>query len=211
MSDSLGSTGYQLPTSGSSEFNAQSFLVESLLSKINTTTLVKVVAVTNAGTLDPVGFVDIIPLVNKLDGSGKALPNGIIYHCCYFRLQGGLNAVIIDPQVNDIGICCFADKDISSVQINKHTSNPGSYRRFDCSDGIYLGGVLNGLPTQIVQFNTAGINITSPIKVTVSAPDIALIGKTTHTGQVWMNGKRVDESHLHNNTQPGTGNSGVVV
>jgi hypothetical protein len=211
MSDSIGVAGFQTPTSGSSEFNAQMFLIDTMLNRINTTTLVKVKAVTNTGTTDPVGFVDIIPLVNKLDAAGNVVPNGVIYRCCYFRMQGGANAVIIDPQVGDIGICCFASRDISSVQINKATSNPGSYRKFDISDGIYLGGVLNGIPTQYVQFNTTGISITSPLKVTVTAPDIALVGKTTHTGQVWMNGKRVDETHTHSGVTVGTGNSGAVV
>lgn len=230
MSDINGLSGNQDSDSGTSEFNAQIFLIQTMLTKINTVTLVKIHAVSNNDTLSPVGFVDIIPMVNQLDGSGNAIPHGVIHHCCYFRMQGGTNAIILDPKVGDIGICAFADKDISSVQINKTVSNPGSYRRFDMADGIYLGGVLNGIPAQYIQFVNDGvtqsINIISPTKITaqapeidltastkiiVTSPEIDLIGKTTHTGQVWMNGKRVDETHQHDLVQPGTGNSGTVV
>ena len=39
--------------------------------------------------------------------------------------------------------------------------NPGSFRRFDLADGIYLGGILgfNGNPTQYVQFNNQGMTL----------------------------------------------------
>jgi hypothetical protein len=227
LSDINGLSGNQDSDSGTSEFNAQTFLIQSILSKINTITLVKIHAVSNNDTLSPVGFVDIIPMVNQLDGNGNAISHGVIYHCCYFRMQGGTNAIILDPKVGDIGICAFADKDISSVQINKTVSNPGSYRRFDMADGIYLGGVLNGIPAQYIQFINDGItqsiNIVSPTKITaqapeidfnaatklvITSPDLQIIGKTTHTGQVWMNSKRVDETHTH--SDPQGGNTGPV-
>ena len=42
------------------------------------------------------------------------------------------------------------------------------------SDGLYFGGVLNGLPTQYVQFSAAGITIHSPTAVVISAQDVQI-------------------------------------
>ena len=57
---------------------------------------------------------------------------------------------LIDPTQGDIGLAIFADRDISSVRANRAQANPGSYRRFDMADGVYIGGILNGMPTQTV-------------------------------------------------------------
>jgi hypothetical protein len=173
-----GSAGIKQPGDASTEFNVFEFIVESLLSKKATATLVQVKGVTNAGGVSPVGYVDILPLVNQIDGAGNAVPHGVIYHCPYQRLQGGGNAVIIDPQVGDIGIAIFADRDISSVAANKGQANPGSRRRFDMADGLYIGGVLNGTPTQYVEFSTAGIKIHSPTAINLEAPDVQINAAT---------------------------------
>src|ERR1700730_14670284 len=41
----------------------------------------------------------------------------------------------------------------------KAQANPGSLRKFDLSDGVYVGGILNGTPTQYVESTATGINI----------------------------------------------------
>lgn len=137
-------------------------------------TLVKVMAVTNSGGVSPVGFVDIMPMVGQVDGSGNAVPHATIYHCPYFRLQGGTNAIIIDPQVGDLGWAGFADRDISSAVANKGPANPGSRRMFDMADAVYWGGMLNGTPTQYIAFSSSGIAIHSPTQISMSAPTIVL-------------------------------------
>jgi phage baseplate assembly protein gpV len=101
-----------------------------------------------------------------------------IYNVPYFRLQGGANGVIIDPQKGDIGICVFASRDISTVKGTKKQGNPGSHRQYNFADGMYLGGVLNGAPTQYVQFSAAGIKIHSPTAIILEAPDIQLNAAT---------------------------------
>lgn len=173
-----GFTALQRPETDTSEFNAQTFLIWSILNSVRTCTLVKVIAVTNNGGVSSVGFVDIQPLVNQVDGAGNSEPQAPVFDCPYFRLQGGANAVIIDPQVGDIGIAVFADRDISSATANKGEANPGSRRKFSMADGLYLGGVLNGTPTQYVQFSTAGIKLHSPTSIVLEAPDIQLNGLT---------------------------------
>jgi hypothetical protein len=140
--------------------------------------MVKVMAVTNGGGVAAAGFVDILPLVNQIDGAGNAIPHGTIFRCPYFRLLGGGNAVILDPQVGDIGLAVFADRDISSVVANQAVANPGSNRKFDMADGIYVGGLLGAAPTQYVQFSAAGIKIHSPASVVLDAPDVQINAST---------------------------------
>ena len=171
--------GAENPTTATSDYAAQSFLVWQILRSISGAKLVQVQAVTNNGGVSPVGFVDVAPLVNQLDGSNQAMPHGTVYHLPYFRLQGGANAVIIDPQVGDIGVAIVEDRDISSVKANKAQANPGSKRIFDLADGLYLGGFLNGVPNQYFQFSAAGIDIVSPTRIRMAAPDIVLQAQNT--------------------------------
>jgi hypothetical protein len=169
-----GYNGTQTPNSAASEFNAQTFMVWSILARVRTMQPVKIMGVTNSGGVSPVGFVDILPLVNQIDGAGNAVPHETIYHCPYFRLQGGTNAIILDPQVGDIGWAGFADRDISSVVANQAQANPGSRRMFDMADAVYWGGIVNGTPNQYVAFSSSGISIVSPTQISMSAPKIVL-------------------------------------
>ncbi|WP_088158536.1 oxidoreductase [Achromobacter xylosoxidans] len=174
MAEQYGYPGLAQAGQGDSEFGALQFLISQALNRVSTATLVKVVSVTNSGGLSPVGFVDVQPLVNQLDGAGNAVPHGVLHRLPYFRLQGGADAVILDPKVGDIGMAAFANRDISLVKTSKAQNNPGSWRSHDMADGLYFGGLLNGTPVQYVQFTASGINVVSPAKVTVSAPDIEL-------------------------------------
>lgn len=227
-------------TSQTSDYNSTIFAVNSLLARIQTITLVKVVGVTNAGELSPVGFVDVQPLVSQMTGDRKAIPHTNVYHLPYFRLQGGGNAFIIDPQDGDIGMCGFCSRDISGVKKAKKAANPGSFRMFDFADGLYFGGMLNGTPTQYIQFNETGIKIHSPTQVNIEAPDVqvnattmtinaatiingtlsqgmgtsggtaTMLGPITVTNDVTAGGKSL-ENHVHSGVQPGSGNTGKPV
>jgi hypothetical protein len=167
----LGSAG---PTSNGSDYNTNTFLVWSILARVRTMQPCKVLAVTNDGGVAPVGFVTLQPLVNQVDGYKNVTPHGPLYNVPYFRLQGGANAIIIDPQVGDIGFAGFADRDISSVKANKAQANPGSERMFSMADAVYFGGMLNGTPTQYIAFSSSGIAIHSPTQISMSAPTIVL-------------------------------------
>lgn len=170
--------GQLTPQTNWGDINGLAFLVQQFLNKVQTATLVRIEKCTNSGGLSPVGFVDVTPLVNQIDGQGLPTPHETIYNLPYFRIQGGANGIIIDPEVGDIGICVFASRDISKVKSTKAQANPGSRRMHSFSDGMYLGGVLNGVPSQYVQFSTAGIRIHSPTLVKLDAPDIQLVATT---------------------------------
>ncbi len=172
-----GLQGVARPTDFSGDYNAQLFVIRQVLSKVNVAAIVEILAV-YGGAVGPVGYVDVQPLVNQTDGYGNAIPMGIIRHLPYMRAQGGTNAIIIDPQVGDVGICIFADKDSSSVVATGAQANPGSRRRFAVTDGIYLGGMLNGTPVQYIQFLANAISIVSPNTININAPQVNINAST---------------------------------
>lgn len=156
-----GLRGAARPSDFAGEYNQLLFMIRQVLSKVNVAALCEVVAVSGGG-VGPVGYVDLQPLVNQVDGFGNAIPQGVLHNIPYMRIQGGANAIIIDPQIGDIGAAVFSDRDISSVKATGKQANPGSRRRFDVADGLYFGGMLNGTPTQYIQFLANQINIVSP-------------------------------------------------
>ena len=171
-------TGRQQASTPWGDFNRLQFMVNQEIRKLQTSTLVEVVAVNNTGALAPVGFVDVRPLVNQVDAVGNPVPHVTIHNLPYLRIQGGANAIVIDPEVGDIGVALFASRDITKVKATRKAGNPGSLRQYSFSDGMYLGGMLNGTPSQYVQFNASGIKIHSPLKVTLDAPDVVINAST---------------------------------
>ena len=144
------------PEDAASDFNVHDFLIGQAIGRISTAKLVQVKAL-HAGTPPTV---DVQPLVNQLDGKANQTPWPTIFGIPVFRLQAGNFAVIVDPMVGDIGVMVCCDRDISSVKNSKTAANPGSFRRFDAADGIYLGAVLGAVPTSFVQFTSSGFTIT---------------------------------------------------
>lgn len=172
-------SGVMSPQDVWGRYNSIRFVISQALAKMQTATLVEIVSCTNDGDLSPVGTVNVIPLVNQVDALGNPQPHVTIYNVPYLRMQGGTNAIILDPQIGDIGVAVFASRDLSKVISTQAQANPGSARQYDFSDALYLGGMLNAIPQQYVQFNAEGIGIVSPGTVTIQAPTIALDGDVT--------------------------------
>jgi phage baseplate assembly protein gpV len=166
----------------------------------------------------PVGFVSIQILVDQVTGNDMTVPHGEIPNVPYFRLQGGANAVIIDPKVGDIGMACFASRDISAVKNARQAAPPGSRRAHDFSDAMYIGGFLNGTPTQYIHFTDSGIVVISPHAISAIAPvvnvtaaevanitapainvtgDLTVTGNTSLIGEVHNNGTNIGDDHKH--------------
>lgn len=202
--------------SSASPFNTQDFIIRQALASVRTTTLVQILSCTNAGGISPVGYVDVKVLVQRMDGAGNVIDAGTIYNVPYFRLQGGTNAIIMDPQAGDIGLACISDRDISAVKASGAAAAPGSVRRHDMADALYLGGVLNGTPTQYIQFTDSGITVLSPTKVTIHAPVVAVEGDMTVTGKVTAAGDVIGagislSTHHTQGVTPGSGISGLPI
>lgn len=177
--------GYRDDTTDNSEFNVMSFIIKQMLSAMWAGTVVQVVAVYPAAApqaIGSVGYVDVMPLVNMIDSTGVITKHSTIFRLPYSRVQAGLNAVVLDPVVNDIGWAVFADRDISSVINSGAQASPGSRRMHDPADGVYLFGIGNmssPAPTQYIQFLAAGggINMKSPSNININGAVITPAGE----------------------------------
>lgn len=149
-----------------SEALRHELLILSLIKDVRTAIPVKVVAVhPGAGTPPAIGTVDVQPLVQTIDGSGKLWSLDVTYGAQFCRIQAGGNAVIADPGVGDIGIAVACDRDISSVIASQGLAGPGSARTHDISDLVYLFSISPAALLQYIWF-AAGINIQSPAVTT---------------------------------------------
>jgi len=208
-----GVVGFQEVTDTASDLNAQSFLVNQIIGRLATTALVKVLSVTNSGGVEAVGFVDVQPMVHQVDGTGNPTPHGRITNIPYFRLQGGSDAIILDPKVGDIGICVFCSRDISQIKRSKAPGAPASRRRYGWGDGLYVGGVLNGVPEQYVRFSSAGIEVKTTSNLVINAQNATLdaAGNLGVKGEVTAKvgaGQVTLTQHRQTGVQTGAGTSG---
>lgn len=154
--------GQQDPNDSTSDFNMTSFLVRQMISRLDTMKVVKVMAVTPGqgdGDVKKAGTVDVQPLVSQIDGNGNATPHGTVYGIPWTRDQGGKNAIVIDPEVGDIGYVVVSDRDISSVKESQQVGPAPTRRQYNLSDGVYIGGGLNVAPEQYLQFTEDGIRL----------------------------------------------------
>lgn len=179
-------------------------ILARLIGKSYTVTLVKVDSV-EPGATGPVGFVDATDLVQQMNGNNEGIPNVSMRRLPYFRLQGGSNAVIMDPRPGDLGIAVFARRDISKVKETKTEGPPPSLRTHDVSDGLYIGGVLNGAPAQYLRFLESGVEIVSNGDLAITAPGTVAINSAALT----HNGINIGDTHTHPGIQPGTGSTGT--
>ncbi|MGI4943440.1 MAG: oxidoreductase [Janthinobacterium lividum] len=194
-----GYLGQEKAGDATSAYNATAFLMKMMMGKMATAALVTVQGVTNEGGVSPVGTVNVQQMVSQVDGYGNTEPHQVAFNLPYHRLQGGTNAVILDPQVGDIGVAVFASRDISTVKHTKASGLPGSKRRFDPSDGLYLGGFLNGTPTQWVQFLTDGVQLgAGGHTATLSSSGFAI-----QAPAVTHNGVNIGATHVHADPQGG--------
>lgn len=179
---------FQTPASATTDRSMLAFVFNQLLRGKAFACIVRVDACTNNGGLALQGTVDATVLVNQVGGGGSNPTEHIsIYGMQYFRAQGGANAIIMDPQVGDLGIAIFAMRDQTNAIAVKGPASPGSDRVCDYSDGMYLGGLLNGVPTQYFQMlqdddgNPNGIKVVSPVKITLQAPTVEIDASTVVT------------------------------
>lgn len=210
--------GFQQPQSASADFPLWRFFLQRMLAQMQTASLVVVKACSNQGGVVPVGTVDVQIMVNQVSGDGTPEPHGVITGIPYHRIQGGANAIILDPQPGDIGVCLFASRDISNVVKTKKISNPGSQAMFDYSSGLYLGGWLNATPSQYFAFSAQGVQVVSPTRIDLSAPTIVLTASNSvvinsPANNIEGGGTTIDNKnflgHFHT-ASGGSGNGGPV-
>ena len=148
-----------------------------------------------------------------------------------WRFQNGPWAIISDPAVNDVGYVICADRDSSAVAKTLGKSvTPGSRRRYNVADGVYVGGVLDAAPAatwwlksdgtlqvtdskgNVLSTSTAGFSFTGNVKVngTLEATQIQtddaglnVTGNITATGEITRGQGGADQVTLghHTHTQ----------
>lgn len=161
--------GNQGRQTNASDYNAIRFAIEQLLVQKHTMTIVKVLSCTGEDLPDSIGTVDVMPMITQVNGSGQAVPHGELFQLPYVRVQGGTNGIVIDPKKDDIGLAIFADRDITKVVNTKQVSPPDSRRMMSMSDGVYLGGILNGELSQYIRFAAAGLEIVTPLMTVLAS------------------------------------------
>lgn len=188
-------------------------IILKMMGRNYTATIVRVDEV-QAGGAGPVGFLTATDLLQQMNGNNEGIPNAPLAGLPYFRLQGGANAVIIDPKPGDLGIAFFARRDISEVKRSRKEGPPPSLRQFDVSDGIYIGGILNGAPSQFIHFLESGIHLQSTGVFTVDASLMKVNCDIESTGDITDNSgtqsqsmasmRAVYNSHTHPGDSGGT-------
>lgn len=157
------------------EANINEYIFNLLLSRHAFVHLVIVQKVkTQTGNQPP--LLDVLPLVTGFAADGSQVENSTVFNVPAWRLQRGASAVIMDPVEGDIGLLLCCDRDITKVKKEKKEALPASRRTHSRADGIYLGGVINSDPVQYVKFASDGIDIVSPLLVSVTAPNIEMNG-----------------------------------
>lgn len=212
-------------TATNTPFNALSYMIETQVKGlINTALPVRIDSVDGNG-VGPTGYVSVTPLITQKDGDGNSIEPQQIPRLPYTRVQGGKAALIIDPQPGDIGIAIFAQQDISSLTTGTTTPvTPGSFRSFDVSDGMYIGGILNSEPQVYIELkndNTAKIYASSSItlesdNVTLNATMTTVNGDMTINGQLMTTGDQIGEgislkNHKHTGVQTGGDETGPPI
>lgn len=193
------------------------FITRQIINKnINTCDWVRVVAVDTVKQT-----VDVKPLVTQLAANNETIDHNIIHGLSYFRYQASIAAVIIDPVINDMGLCIYAQNDVTGVQETKTESPPTSYRTFDYSDGCFIGLVaaIAPTPTTFVRLKDdeilLKIGADTTIKmvdgeISLNATSIKINGAVDFTGTITSNGKTIDDTHTHGGVTTGGGSTSVV-
>lgn len=169
-------------------------IINSLIGRIHTCDIVKVVGVSE-GKTGATGTVTVVKLTKEYKTNGQSVDNVNIYNVPYFRLQGGKNAIIIDPQVGDLGIAIFASRDISNIKKTKEQSVPATHAQYSANDALYIGGVLNGSPEQYIHFKSGGgIECVTPSEFTVKASKMVIDAPIETTSTIQASGDITDNT-----------------
>ncbi|QCE34699.1 hypothetical protein FAI40_04665 [Acetobacteraceae bacterium] len=115
---------------------------------------------------------------------GQEIPQTLLYNVPYFRLQGGANAVILDPQPGDIGQLILNGRDVSDVKNQQKTALPPSKRLFSQNDCFFLPSLFGQNAKQYLMANQEGwkLHADKGASIVIEADKIELVGEVTIKG-----------------------------
>ena len=195
------------------DYGSLIYIVESIVNKVNTVEVVKVVSVNKDENNNYDGTLNVIPIVKRVNAEGVAVEESVIYGVRYFGWQFGDCAIEALPKENDIGFIVVSKRDITAIESGRVASN----REYCLADGIYIGGIVgfNQTPKNYIKFTQDGVEITSEKDLTINAQkDVSINAEK----QVVVNAKKeinITSEQEVNVTAPsvnlgGAGGSGVA-
>ena len=224
--------GQMQPEDGQTDLNAIYFICRQLIARLDTMKLVQVTAVhPGSGTPPAPGTVDVQLLVSQVDGNNNPVKHGVVFGLPVFRVQGGPWAIVCDPAVNDYGYVVCADRDSSLVVKNGGSiQNPGSGRRYNVADGVYVGGLLNAVPagtfwlksdgtfvltdknTNVLQSTASGLNLKvgGTTILAITSTGISVTGSLNVSGDTVSDGVDL-KLHVHSGVTTGSSDTGPPV
>lgn len=164
---------------GAKEFKDN--VLSILSSELNTGEVVEITEVYSNDN-GPVGFVSVKPMLYRIGADNNNLELGEIHNVPYYRIQGGKNAVICDPQVGDIGFCVFATRDTSLLKRTRTRVGPNGKRICDQSDAFLTMTWSKEEAEQYIWFKGDEIHIKANSKIVLDAPEVSITGKLTVSG-----------------------------
>ncbi len=179
------------PNESQADMSVTAAICRRLMAKMHTSKLVLVQAVHGGGVAES-GTVDVLPLVQQIDGNGNGTPHGTVYGLPWSRVQGGKNAIICDPAVGDVGYVVAQDRDISKVKAQgaglstEEGYVPNTRRKFHISDGIYAGGCLCVTPEQYLIFTSTGVRLVDMSGNSVSMGPLGMTLADVNANQIVM-------------------------
>lgn len=190
----------------SSNVAIQRIEINNAISAIQTMLPVTVVKQYGGG-LDIVGNVDVVIATNLMTGNRKPVEHTVIYGVPYLRMQGGTDAMILDPKPGDTGFCGFCSREIAGFTKTRKAYSPRTKRKFNFADAVYLFGYSGVKPENYIMLKDG--NITMKAKtITIDAGTCNINADTHFNGALTSNGKNISDSHTHKDSGgEGTGGS----
>lgn len=166
------------------------FIARQIINGMATSAPAKVKAVHDG----PNGWtVDVQIMVNQIDGKGEGIPHGTIHGLPVKTLRAGTSEIRIKPRVGDKGVVSFCHSDISVVKKTGDIANPGSRRKFDWSDGVYLGSFhADGEATSVIEIgDDDNVLIKSPTVALRASNLVDITGPVTTDSEYRVGGTKV--------------------
>lgn len=163
----------------------------------------------------------ILGTVVRQDGQPELVNLPLLVDVPVVFPQGGGFTLTFPLAAGDEVLVVFASRCVDAWWQQGGVQPEAEYRMHNLSDGFAIvgprsqGRPLDGVSASNVQLRTddgtAYLDITPEGAINLVAPaGLNIVGNVNITGQVDMNGVRVDETHTHSGVQTGGGTSGPV-
>lgn len=164
--------GFLDESTNSNDFNKLSFIIRQTVLGLVDTCFVGIVKAVNEDNT-----VDVLPIVNGVDGNGKSVERSIVFNLPYLRHQGGVCKVDIMPAIGDIGLVCLTKEDSSSAIEQKSNTVPPTDKKYNKSNGIYIASIASTCEEakHSLTIREEGITIDTAAKIVISCGEDATV------------------------------------